>query len=242
MEEASNRIAAVIPAYNERQVIERVVTGARHYLPVIVVDDGSDDGTGEQARAAGATVIPHPQNQGKGAALRTGFAWAVEHDLEAVVTLDADAQHNPAEIPKFLEEYRASHADLIIGQRDFAQMPFPRRYSNPFGSWLLSMVLAEPILDNQSGFRLYGRRLMEILDQETVGFEFEVEAIGAALQHDLSIAWVRIETIYHNETRSYFHPIADSARFLRTVWRARRWRRPIEGADEGPAASGGESS
>jgi glycosyltransferase involved in cell wall biosynthesis len=226
VDEADNRIAAVIPAYNEGRVIERVVGAACQFMPVIVIDDGSDDQTGERARSAGATVIRHTVNQGKGAALRTGFAWAIERDLDAVVTIDADAQHNPAEIPKFLAVYRASGADLIIGQRDFSKMPFPRRYSNPFGSWLLSKVLAEPIPDNQCGYRLYGRRLLEILDHQTVGFEFEVEVIGAALKHDLSIAWVKIETIYHGDTRSYFHPIRDSARFLRTVWRARQWRRP----------------
>lgn len=231
----------MIPAYNEQRVIERVVAAASQFLPVVVVDDGSGDGTGERAREAGAIVVRHSENQGKGAALRTGFAWAIERGFGAVVTLDADAQHNPVEIPKFLAVYRASHADLIIGQRDFSLMPFPRRYSNRFGSWLLSLVLAETIPDNQSGYRLYGRRLLEILDQQTMGFEFEVEAIGAALQHDLLIAWVKIETIYHNETRSYFHPITDSARFLRTVWQARQWRRPEPGAGQAKEDSSAHS-
>lgn len=226
VEASVDQVVAIIPAYNERRVIGRVVSAASRFLPVIVVDDGSHDDSAAVAAEAGATVIRHPENQGKGAALRTGFSWALEHELAAVVTLDADAQHNPLEIPKFLAVYRATDADLVIGQRDFSQMPFPRRLSNPFGSWLLSRVVGETILDNQSGFRLYGRRLLEILDQETVGFEFEVEVIGAALVHDLEIAWVKIETIYHGETRSYFNPLTDSARFLRTVWRARQWRRP----------------
>jgi glycosyltransferase involved in cell wall biosynthesis len=237
MEPADMEIAAIIPAFNEVRVIGRVVTQAQAHLPVLVVDDGSSDGTGAVAEQAGATVLRHARNRGKGAALRTGFRWAIQADLDAVVTLDADAQHNPDEIPTFLATYRSSAADLIIGQRDFAEMPFPRRYSNPLGSWLLSLVLGEPIMDNQSGYRLYGHRLMAILDQETTGFEFEVEAIGAALMNDLKVEWIPIETIYHTETRSYFHPIADSARFLRTVWRARAWRRPPR---PHPAGGGGQ--
>jgi glycosyltransferase involved in cell wall biosynthesis len=195
-------------------------------LPVVVVDDGSSDGTDEVAAEVGATVLQHSVNQGKGAALRTGFQWALDHELRAVVTLDADGQHDPLEIPKFLVVHRTQQADLVIGRRNFSQMPFPRWFTNPFGSWLLSQVVGEKIFDNQSGYRLYDRSLLHEIDIPATGFEYEVEVIGAALRNDMKIAWVDIRTIYGTATQSYFHPIRDSIHFLRTVWRARDWKRP----------------
>lgn len=221
-----DRIVALVPAFNERRAIQPVLAGALKTLPVVVVDDGSSDGTAEVAEEAGALVIRHEVNQGKGAALRTGFQWALENELSAIITLDADGQHDPVEIPKFLVLYRSEEPDLIIGKRNFSQMPFPRWLSNPFGSWLLSQVVGEKIYDNQSGYRLYARSLLEVLDFDTAGFEFEVEVIGASLLHNMDIAWVDVRTIYGTATQSYFHPIKDSYQFLRTVWRARHWRRP----------------
>lgn len=221
-----DKTVALIPAWNEGRMVQGVVRDAAEHLPVVLVDDGSDDDTPELAEREGALVLRHEKNQGKGAALRTGFMWAVEERVGAVVTLDADGQHDPREIPKFLVVHRASGAELVIGRRDFQRMPFPRCYTNPFGSWLLSLAVGELIHDNQSGYRLYDRDLLRVLDLDSEGFEFEVEVIGAALQNDLRIAWVDISTIYNTQTRSYFHPLRDSARFLRTVWQARNWRRP----------------
>lgn len=221
-----DQIVALIPARDEARVIGPVVETASQFLPVIVVDDGSRDATPQIAREKGATVLQHPTNRGKGAALRTGFEFSLDQGARAVVTLDADGQHEPLEIPKFLTAHREERADLVIGRRTFNKMPFPRGLTNPFGSWLLSLAVGERIYDNQSGYRLYDRTLLSLLDLETVGFEFEVEVIGLALTHDLTIAWVDIRTIYHTDTISYFNPIADSIRFLQTVWRARRWRRP----------------
>lgn len=241
MPQLQDRIVALIPARDEARVIGPVLETAGQFLPVVVVDDGSSDPTSRIAEDHGATVLRHPQTRGKGAALRTGFGFALEQGARAVLTLDADGQHEPLEIPKFLVVHRAQEADLVIGRRTFSQMPFPRGLTNPFGSWLLSQVVGERIYDNQSGYRLYDRSLLSLLDMETVGFEFEVEVIGLALCHDLKIAWVDISTIYHTDTTSYFHPITDSYRFLRTVWRARRWRRPPvgrEGSGEVQSAGG----
>lgn len=226
MSELQDKIIALIPAWNEERVIGPVVEGAARFLPVLVVDDGSEDATAQIAGEAGAEVLSHETNQGKGAALDTGFDHALQAGARAVVTLDADGQHDPREIPKFLAVHRAQGADLIIGRRNFSEMPFPRGHTNPFGSWLLSWVVGEKIYDNQSGYRLYDRTLLSLLEKKTVGFEFEVEVIGVALINDLQIAWVGISTIYHTDTRSYFHPVTDSLRFLKTVWRARNWRRP----------------
>lgn len=216
-------ILALIPAWNEGSRLGPVVEATRRYLPVLVVDDGSQDGTAAVAKRAGATVVSHDENRGKGVALVTGFDWALERGYDAVLTLDADGQHDPDDIPRFLDAYETGRWDLIIGRRDFGQMPFPRGTTNPFGSWLLSLALDERILDNQSGFRLHDRALLEMLDLSTTGFELEVELIIQAVCQGMRIGWVEIRTIYSVDKTSYFHPVKDSARFLAMVWHA--WRR-----------------
>jgi glycosyltransferase involved in cell wall biosynthesis len=188
-------------------------------LPTLVVDDGSVDATPDVARRAGAMVISHPHNRGKGAALMTGFRWALQEGYQAVLTLDADGQHDPDEIVKFLTAYETDGGDLIIGQRDFSQMPFVRRLANAFGSWLFSLVIGARIFDNQSGFRLYTRPLLERFDPTSTGFELEVETIAQAVYAGLRIGWVEIRTIYGTGKRSHFHPLRDSALFIRMVWR-----------------------
>jgi glycosyltransferase involved in cell wall biosynthesis len=216
-------ILALIPAWNEGPRLGPVVEATHQHLPVLVVDDGSGDDTVSVAEEAGATVVSHVQNRGKGVALMTGFNWALERGYGAVLTLDADGQHDPDDIPKFLGAYRIGRWDLIIGKRRFDQMPFPRGFTNPFGSWLLSLALGQQIPDNQSGFRLHDRRLLEILDLTTTGFELEVELIIQAICRGMRVGWVDIRTIYDVDKTSYFHPLRDSARFLGMVWHA--WRR-----------------
>lgn len=221
------RIVAVIPGYEEGPRIARVVEGAARSLPVVVVDDGSRDDTAAQAEGAGATVIRQRPNQGKGAALRTGFRYALEHGAPAVVTLDADGQHDPAEIPAFLSAYEAGHPELIVGRRDFASMPLARRVSNTVGGLILSAAVGRRVPDNQSGFRLIGRRLMTaLLDSDEAGFAFEVEMIARCIALDLPIAWVPIRTIYAGEP-SHIRPWAHFTGFLRA---ARDARRTVRGA------------
>lgn len=119
------RLLALIPAYNEAERVGAVVTATRAYLPVLVVDDGSTDGTARLAEEAGATVLRQWPNQGKGAALRAGFRWALQAGYEAVIMLDADGQHDPAEIPSFLRLYSAQGADLLIGGAHLPPDAFP---------------------------------------------------------------------------------------------------------------------
>ncbi len=228
-------VLALIPAWNEGARVGPVVEETHKHLPVLVVDDGSLDHTAAAAEEAGATVIRHHRNRGKGIALMTGFDWGLSQGYEGVLTLDADGQHDPADIPSFLHAYRNNDWELIIGRRDFTAMPFPRGYTNPFGSWLLSLALKERIPDNQSGFRLHDRDLLETLDLTTTGFELEVEVIIQAVCQGMRIGWVEIETIYGIDKRSYFHPLKDSARFLGMVWQA--WRRRCRTS---PPSSGGE--
>ncbi len=212
---------ALIPAYNEAAHIGEVVRGALEHLPVLVVDDGSTDDTAAIATRAGATVISHPTNRGKGAALITGFGWALDRGCEAVITLDADGQHDPIEIPVFLAAWARGEGDLIIGYRDFKQMPLARRWANTIGTWLFSRAMGQPIRDNQSGYRLLTRRALETLQLGGGRFETEVDMIAQAVTGGLRLGWVPIQTIYRDEV-SRFHPIKDTALFFRAVWRARR--------------------
>lgn len=223
MSQLQNRaILGLIPAYNEERSVAVVVRGTLPHLPVLVVDDGSTDNTAASARAAGAEVLIQRPNQGKGAALLAGFAYALARDFQAVVTLDADGQHDPAEIPAFLEAYAAHQADLIIGKRDFRSMPPVRRASNTLGTRILSWALGQPIADNQSGYRLVSRRLMEALRQpQERGFEFEVEMLVTCLMNGFRLEWVPIRTIYAGET-SHISPLRHVVKFMRISLQARR--------------------
>lgn len=217
-----HHMIAVIPGYQEGPRIAAVVAAARQYLPVVVVDDGSTDDTAAQAEAAGATVIRQAPNQGKGAALREGFRHALEEGVRAVVTLDADGQHDPAEIPRFRSTFEGAHPELIVGRRDFRQMPPVRRLSNMIGGWILSRAVGRPIPDNQSGYRLVGARLMAaMLESEADGFAFEVEMIARCIALDLPMAWVPIRTIYAGEP-SHIRPWAHFRSFVGAARDARR--------------------
>lgn len=199
-----------------------MIVGAARHLPVTVIDDGSTDDTAAQAEAVGATVIRQVPNQGKGAALRAGFRHALGQGADAVVTLDADGQHDPDEIPAFLAAFERDRPELVIGRRDFSRMPAVRRLSNTMGGWVFSAAVGRGVPDNQSGFRLIGRRLMlALLDSDEPGFEFEVEMIARCIALGLPIAWVPIRTIYAGEP-SHIQPWRHLTQFLRVSRDARR--------------------
>ncbi|MEA3337532.1 MAG: glycosyltransferase family 2 protein [Chloroflexota bacterium] len=217
---------ALIPAYNEAERVGPVVVEASQHLPVLVVDDGSRDATAQIAEQAGATVLQQVPNQGKGAALRAGMQWALDRDYQAVVTLDADGQHDPAEIPLFLDACEKSHPDLIIGARNFEQMPAIRRMSNMVGRWSFSWALGQQVRDNQSGYRLLNRRMMEaVLGSQEQGFEFEVEMIVTCVRQGYQLEWVPISTIYAGET-SHINPMDHAASWVRMVRQTRKKMKP----------------
>jgi glycosyltransferase involved in cell wall biosynthesis len=171
-------------------------------------------------------VLRQSPNRGKGAALRAGFAAALKDGADAVVTLDGDGQHDPAEIPAFVAEYSRRKAaglptELIIGKRDFSRMPPARRLANYLGTAALSGALGRWIDDNQSGYRLIGRRLMRAtLDSTEQGFAFEVEMIAICLREGWPIDWVPIRTIYGDE-RSHIKPMQHLREFIEVTGRAR---------------------
>jgi len=225
--DAGRHVLALVPGYEEGPRIGAVVEAARRHLPVLVVDDGSTDDTADRAEAAGAVVIRQRPNQGKGAALRTGFRHALDAGYDAVLTLDADGQHDPDEIPRFIAAFAAPGAsgprpELIIGRRDFSRMPLVRRLSNNVGTAAFSWAVGRQVPDNQSGYRLLGRRLMTAtLDSRETGFEFEVEMIAVCIRNGWTIDWVPISTIYAGAP-SHVKPVAHIRHFVRATRAARR--------------------
>ncbi|MGW8250804.1 MAG: glycosyltransferase family 2 protein [Anaerolineales bacterium] len=218
----SETVLGIVPAYNEEQRITPVLRGAVQHLPLLVIDDGSQDRTASVAREVGVQVLQQVPNQGKGAALRRGFQEALDSGYEAAITLDADGQHDPAEIPAFLELFEAQEPDLIIGKRDFDQIPPVRRLANSLGRWSFSWAVGQPIPDNQSGYRLLSRRMMAVvLESQEAGFEFEVEMIVVCIQSGYSQAWVPIRTIYSGEG-SHIQPLQHTLEFTRMLLETRR--------------------
>jgi glycosyltransferase involved in cell wall biosynthesis len=215
-------LLAIIPAYNEADHIAVVVGQTLALLPALVVDDGSADATAALAEAAGAAVLRQVPNQGKGTALRAGFRYALDAGCAAIVMLDADGQHDPTEICTFLEAYAGNTADLIIGERDYVSMPPVRRASNTLGRWMMRWAMGRPIPDNQSGYRLISRRLLEkLVESRETNFEFEVEMIATCVLHGYTLAGVPIRTIYAGE-KSHIQPLRHVAHFFRIVWQTRR--------------------
>jgi glycosyltransferase involved in cell wall biosynthesis len=225
MSDGPPSILAIVPAHDEGPRIEAVVRGVSAHLPVLVVDDGSADDTATRAETAGARVLRQVPNQGKGAALRAGFRLALDEGFDAVVTLDGDGQHDPAELPAFVEAFSGASSPrpgLVVGQRDFRRMPPVRRLSNVLGGAAFSWAVGQPVPDNQSGYRLLGRQLLErTLSSQERGFEFEVEMLTLAIREGLPIAWVPIRTIYAGEP-SHIRPIDHVRQFIRIVRKARR--------------------
>lgn len=220
--EGNPNVLVVIPAYNEAERLGAVAAAAASYLPVLVVDDGSRDETARVGRDVGAEVIVQKPNQGKGAALRAGFRYALAQGCDGVITLDADGQHDPTEIPLFLQAYQETGADLIIGRRDFSRMPWVRRLSNTLGTRLFSWAAGQAVHDNQSGYRLISRRLMEAsLHSAQQGFAFEVEMIVECVRSGFQLTWVPIRTIYAGEG-SHISPLKHVVEFVRVSVQTRR--------------------
>ena len=220
-------IGALIPAYNEARHIADVVERAlRRTKAVYVVDDGSTDDTGARAVAAGAALVARAKNGGKGQALRDGLERCFADGLDAVVCLDGDGQHLPEEIDVFRAAAEAGGADLAVGNRmdAAADMPFVRRTTNRFTSWVLGRLCRgrARVVDTQCGFRLVSRRCWEGIEIRGRNFEFEGEMIVAAARAGFTVVNVPVTTVYGDE-KSNIRPVLDTIRFFRMVYRL--WRR-----------------
>ena len=215
-------VCALVPVYNESRFIGEVVKGCLHHVSVVyVVDDGSTDGSGAIAQQAGATVLRHPTNRGKGVALKTGFGRILrEGRCDGVVTLDGDRQHDWNEIPKFLAYMQERRCDIVVGNRmgDVHIMPFRRRATNFLSSRVLSLITGQRIEDSQCGFRLIRTGVLKGLVLKTTDFDTESEMLVEAARRGARIGNLRIATIYGTETSS-IRPIRDTWRFVRLAGR-----------------------
>ena len=219
-------VAAVIPAYHEADHVRGVAERTRAQLDhVAVIDDGSTDATADRARAGGAEVLVHPQNLGKGEAIKTGLRhWLGYPEIEFIVLLDADGQHLPEEIGRFLAAATAAtEAGLFIGTRmnDLREMPFVRRKVNRYMSRRISRLCRQDVPDTQCGYRMIHRSLAPHLLDGTSRFEYETEMLIITSRNGFRIASVPISTIYSDEVSS-IHPVRDTIRFFKLMRRYER--------------------
>ena len=217
------RVAAAIPAYDAAHSVGSVVARTRAVIEdVLVIDDGSIDGTAVAARAAGAEVYVFPENRGKGAALRAAFGILFSRGFAAVVTIDADGQHLPEETPRLLAA--APGADLVLGTRDhlFAEMGAVRRLSNRLSSRAISWAAGQAISDVQTGFRLYTRQVIDRTGFPEPGFEAESAVLVRAVRLGLRVTTTPVR-LGHADGRgtSHYRPVLDSLRIAAGVLRAR---------------------
>lgn len=220
----SGRFAIAIPAYEAAGSVGDVVRRALAQASrVVVVDDGSGDGTGDAARGAGADLLTHPANRGKGRALKTAFDHLFAAGFDAVVTIDADGQHPPEEVPKLVGAWREG-ADLVLGTRDhlFEAMSTVRRASNASSSWLIGHVAGASLPDCQTGFRLYARDLVQALGFPEPRFEAESAVLVRAVRHGFKVVGVPVRLDQPDgRATSHYRPLVDSLRIAGAVTRAR---------------------
>lgn len=212
--------AYLIPAYQASRSLKQVLADLRAQDPegaLLVVDDGSTDGTGDIARAAGIDVVTHDQNRGKGVALKSGFAWLAERGFETAVTVDADGQHL-AEDAVMLAKHPASPKAIVLGIRDMKRdgAPGPSQFSNRFSNWWVSRFAGQPLRDTQCGLRRYPLHSTLALGSDARGYGFECDLLVRAARRGISIVQVPVHVFYppKAERVSHFHVVADPARIV----------------------------
>jgi glycosyltransferase involved in cell wall biosynthesis len=220
-----SQTAAVIPAFQDEKHIGDIVRRTRKQLVhVLVVDDGSSDQTGQRARDAGAEVIVHDQNRGKGDAIKTGLEHCFSREITWVILLDSDGQHLPEEIDRFLAvAAHATQPTFLIGNRmnNVAGMPVIRRVVNHYMSRQISRVCKQEIPDTQCGFRMLNRELIPQLLGGGDRFDYDTEVLILVSRKGYRIESVPITTVYTDQV-SKIRPLRDAIRFLKLMWRYRR--------------------
>ena len=217
------RVAALVPAFNEAVWIGDVVDGLRGAVEhVLVVDDGSTDGTGRVARGRGADVLSHSRNLGKGQAVRAGIDALAPRGYTHVLIMDGDMQHLPSEAPRLIQAAAETDADLVLGERRFGRekMPAARYHANRWGSRALSSFLGVPLRDTQCGFRVVRLAALRDLPLRARGYDIETEMLVKLWRRGARITSVPVSAVYSGQ-KSKLRPVCDTTRtcFLAVYYR-----------------------
>ena len=222
-----DKICILIPAYNARETLGFVLKKTEPLkMDTIVVNDGSSDGTGRVASANRAQLLEHSVNLGKGAALRTGFQYVLQKGYQVVITLDADGQHDPSEIPFLLKIFQSVGPDILIASRaaGFGNMTFLRRFWNRLGVKAVARLCHSDITDSQSGFRLIRTDVLKEIDLSTSRFEAELELLIKACKKGFSVLSIPIITKKVDGTgSSHFRPVVDTWLVCKVFLRSLFW-------------------
>jgi len=219
----------VIPAFNEEKSLGRLLDELKKYVDksqIIVIDDGSKDNTRIVAEKSDVHVISHKNNFGKGESLRRGFDEAVKRGFSWIITMDADMQHYPADICRFLEKAGKQDADIILGTRmgNLKNMPFQRILSNKITSYFISLRIGQKVEDSQCGFRMISRRLIEEISLHKSHFSLESELLLKAGLRKFKIDSIAIKTVYSN-SKSHINPLRDTLGFIFVFISSFFWRK-----------------
>ena len=222
-----DKICILIPAYNAQWTIGSVLKKVRSLgIDTIVVNDGSSDETKKVVLEYGVYLLEHPFNLGKGAALRTGFQYILEKGYELVITLDADGQHDPSEIPLLFEMFQSVEPDILIASRirEFYRMTFLRRFWNRLGAKAVARLCHSDITDSQSGFRLIRVEVMKKIDLLTTGFETELELLIKACKKGFRVLSIPINIPeIDGKFSSHFRPVTDTWLVCKLFLRSLFW-------------------
>ncbi len=215
------KICTVIPSFNVERTLSEVISKVSQFVApvhIIVVDDGSVDQTAEIARKAGVVVLQNRLNRGKGFSLNRGFQYAIRNYYDAIITLDGDLQHDPLEIPKFIDYYYQTNFDLILGDRtgDLSNMPLDRQFSNKMTSLIISLLTGQRVRDSQTGYRLIKTNILKSISLISNRYETESELLVKALLLGYKITHVPIKTVY-NDQQSHIHRFIDTLRFIKII-------------------------
>lgn len=222
-----DKICVLIPAYNAQETLGFVLKKIQPFkIDTLVVNDGSSDETKRVVSENGAQLLEHPLNLGKGVALRTGFQYILQKGYQVVITLDADGQHDPSEIPSLLKIFQIVKPDILIASRaaEFGKMTFLRRFWNRLGVKAVARLCHSDITDSQSGFRLIRTKVLKEVDFSTSRFETELELLIKACKKGFSVLSVPINTQQVDGTgSSHFRPVVDTWMVCKLFLRSLFW-------------------
>ncbi len=211
----------IVPAFNAARYLPELLTRLKRYVceeHLLIVDDGSTDDTLRLLKKNNVNYISFPQNRGKGAALMAGFEYAIGNGYRSVLTIDADLQHLPEEIPRFFALDDGQRVLLGVRKISLTQMPFARWLTNNLTSVIISIFSNQRVRDSQSGFRLIPTNVLKAIQLKTVNYDFESEMLFKAGSLGCSMVEVPISTVYEG-SHSYINPLVDTLRFIRQIFK-----------------------